>query len=383
MLARRHVLRTVAPVAIGALLALPGAAAGASASAVEVVAEGLDNPRGLAVHGDELYVAEAGRGGPGPCLSGPEGGATCLGATGAITRVDLDDDETTRVVPDLPSLAGQEDDPSTPGPDAGVDALGPSDVIVRGDRLLFTVGLGADPARRADLGPAGAALAKLWRYDLEDGTLTETADIGAYEATANPDEGEPDTNPNSVAATRGLRAVVDAGGNSLLGVRRGEVSTLAVFPTTALVPAPFPDAPDPFPVQPVPTSVVRGPDGDWYVGQLTGFPFPAGAAEVYRVPRNGGEPEVVASGLTTILDLAFDEDGDLYVLQATRDGLLAPPSPGVLLRIDDDGDRTEIAAGRLTFPTGLAIGGEGDTLYVSNRGNEPGTGEVVAIDADR
>jgi hypothetical protein len=29
--------------------------------------------------------------------------------------------------------------------------------------------------------------------------------------------------------------------------------------------------------------VVVGPDGAYYVSQLTGFPFPVGAANVYRV----------------------------------------------------------------------------------------------------
>jgi hypothetical protein len=380
MLARRRSSRAVAPLAIAVVaLALPGAAA-SSSEHVEVIAGGLDNPRGLTVHGDHVYVAEAGRGGPGPCIEFPEGGSTCLGATGSITRVDTDGHGTVAVVDGLPSLAPQQDDPSA-GIRAGGDAIGPSDVIARGDRLVFTVGLAAAPAARDTLGPGGAALAKLWAYDLDDEELSERADIAAYEAAANPDGGELDTNPNSVAAHRGLKAVADAGGNSLLGVRRGAVSTLAAFPPTARVPAPFPGAPDPFPVQPVPTSVVRGPGGDWFVGQLTGFPFPAGAAEVYRVPRGGGEPEVYASGFTTILDLAFDEDGALYVLQATRDGLTAPPSPGVLWRVED-GRREEIAAGELAFPTGLALDRDDDTAYVSNRGNEAGTGEVVAIHLD-
>jgi hypothetical protein len=386
MFARRPSLRTIAPAAVAATLALPGsAAAGGAPGGVEVLARGLSNPRGIVLNGDQLYVAEAGRGGPGPCipsLEGEGGPPSCLGATGAITRVRLADGAVTRVVAGLPSHAAQVDDPATPGPDAGNEAIGPSDVTVRRNRLLFTVGLGADPARRADLAPAGAALAKLWRFSLDRGVLSAQADIGAYEAAANPDAGEPDTNPNSVATGDGRRVVVvDAGGNSLLGVRGGRVSTLAVFPPTASVAPPFPGAPNPFPVQAVPTSVVRGPDGAWYVGQLSGLPFPMGAAEVYRVPRDGGAPTVVADGFTTILDLAFDRRGRLYVLQATRDGLTAPPSPGVLIRIDRQGRRQELAAGRLTFPTGLAVDEDGTTLYVSNRGDQAGTGEVVKIAA--
>src|SRR5438132_14309987 len=53
-----------------------------------VLASGLDSPRGLAF-GPEgaLYVAEAGRGGTGPCLNSPEGGQACYGASGAVTRI--------------------------------------------------------------------------------------------------------------------------------------------------------------------------------------------------------------------------------------------------------------------------------------------------------
>src|SRR5688572_5506684 len=47
-------------------------------SDAEIVMSGLDNPRGLAFGPDgSLYVAEAGRGGAGPCFVGPQGGINC------------------------------------------------------------------------------------------------------------------------------------------------------------------------------------------------------------------------------------------------------------------------------------------------------------------
>jgi hypothetical protein len=52
-------------------------------------------------------------------------------------------------------------------------------------------------------------------------------------------------------------------------------------------------------MQAVPTSVVKGPDGAYYVGQLTGFPFPVGGANVFRVVP-GHDPEVFAGGFTYI-----------------------------------------------------------------------------------
>ena len=55
---------------------------------LEVIASGLDNPRQLSFGSKgHLYVAEAGRGGSGPCVGGPEGGPVCFGKSGAITRV--------------------------------------------------------------------------------------------------------------------------------------------------------------------------------------------------------------------------------------------------------------------------------------------------------
>src|SRR4051794_20297565 len=55
-------------------------------AAFAVVAQGLHGPRGLTfAHGD-LYVAEAGQGGDGPCIVGGEG-PSCYGRTGSVTRV--------------------------------------------------------------------------------------------------------------------------------------------------------------------------------------------------------------------------------------------------------------------------------------------------------
>ena len=70
-------------------------------------------------------------------------------------------------------------------------------------------------------------------------------------------------------------------------------------------------------VQAVPTAVAEGPDGWIYAGQLTGAPFPQGAANVYRVASEGGTPEVYASGFTNIIDIAFGPDGNIYVTTVT------------------------------------------------------------------
>jgi hypothetical protein len=59
----------------------------------------------------------------------------------------------------------------------------------------------------------------------------------------------------------------------------------------------------------------------YYVGQLTGFPFPPGGANVWRV-KPGHDPQVFKGGFTNIIDIAFDKRGRLYVLEIATGGLL-------------------------------------------------------------
>ncbi len=345
-----------------------------AAVTVEVVATGLNSPRGLDVapNGD-VYVAEAGKGGNGPCLPGPEGGEVCFGATGSVTAIENGNEEQHRVVTGLPSLAEE----------GGFAAIGPSDVDFRGPSALVTIGLGADPAERAKLGAPGREMATVHTLT-KRGAMTRLADIAPFEIATNPDGDQPgalvDTNPNSVYYQDDGAVVADAGGNALLHVDEdGKVSTLAVFPFK-MVPAPdFLGLPPgtKIPMQPVPTSVTRGPDGAYYVGQLTGFPFPTGKARVFRVVP-GEDPEVLARGFTHITDLEFGDDGKLYVLQLSSRSLLDPdPGHGRLYRLDGGGVHTQIARGHLDFSLGLAI--EGDDIYVSDRSILPGGGRVLHI----
>jgi hypothetical protein len=371
MLSRRCLL---APLfALVALLSLSGVSA-AHSSSLEVVASGLNNPRGLDIgHWGQIYVAEAGSGGDGPCATDPEGMPTCLGATGALTKIWHGKQH--RVLEGLPSLA----------PEGGANAIGPSDVSLGFFSAYMTVGLGQNPAVRDGLGPLGQGLGKLYRIS-PFGRVRAVADISAYEAAANPDgnteEGGIDSNPNSVLARPARRYVVDAGANDLLRVGpTGRIRTVAVFPQR-LVPAPpgIPDLPEgtEIPMQAVPTNVVQGPDHALYVSQLTGFPFPVGAANIYRVDRRGGEPEVYASGFTNVTDLAFGPDGSLYVVEIATNGLLSGDPTGALKRVAPDGTVETIASDGLVNPYGVAVSRKGG-IYVSNYGTEAGTGEVVRV----
>ena len=338
-------------------------------SEVSVVMSGLFNPRGLAFGADGgLYVAEAGRGGEGPGIVLGGGDPVFYGTTSSVSRWlnGVQD----RVLPDLPSLA----------PTGGGAATGLHDIAFDSSGQAYgIIGFGGDPARRAELGTGGADFGQLVRLSFgPNGAAQNVADVSAFEAAANPDGGAIDSNPYGlIALPGGGFAVTDAGGNDLLSVTAGgTISALSVFPPR---PNPLPFGP-PF-YESVPTAIALGPDNAYYVGELTGFPFPPGGASVYRVDALTGERTVAFSGFTNIIDLTFGQDGNLYVLQHTTNGLASPtgPGPGALIQIDPrSGARTTIASEGLIMPGGVAAGRDG-ALYVSNLGTAPGGGQVLRI----
>ena len=102
------------------------------------------------------------------------------------------------------------------------------------------------------------------------------ADALAYEAAANPEPTDIDSNPVGILRQGESYVVADAGANAIVRTNhKGVFSTIAVLPG---VPSSFG-----FPSDPVPTSVVQGPDDALYVSQLVGFPFDAGASKVWRI----------------------------------------------------------------------------------------------------
>lgn len=355
-----------------------------AAQSVTVVASGLVNPRGIAqAPNGWLYVAESGNAdgancdpakppfpGPGP-LTEP-----CLGSSGAITWVDPTGVlPARRIVTGLPSVTTR----------ALADAAGPYDISFNGTgHAIVTVGLGGSAAGRSSLGPTAAVLGNLLKVT-PSGQWKMVGDVAAHE-DSDPDGAGPDSNGFGVLALPSRSIVADAGGNSLVEVRANKrTRTLAVFPNQ-FAPLPGPPPQPVIPVQSVPTSVALGPDGWLYVGELTGFPFPSGAARVWRVPADGGTPEVCATGFTAIVDVTFDPWGNLYVLEFAS-GLGFPPNTGRLSRLgsDDicrarqDSDRVNVVLSR---PSGVVIGLDG-AAYVTNNTFAPfGTGEVLRVSLD-
>jgi hypothetical protein len=127
----------------------------------------------------------------------------------------------------------------------------------------------------------------------------------------------------------------------------------------------------------VPTAIV--PYGnDFLVGNLDTFPI-KDSSKVMRITR-GGQLTTIFIDFETILGLAVDKKGRIYVLENTTGNPFPTPNTGKIVRIDGKNKYTDIATG-LFLPTGMTFGPDGN-LYVSNVGFGPppvGLGQVLKI----
>jgi hypothetical protein len=177
------------------------------------------------------------------------------------------------------------------------------------------------------------------------------------------------TNPYDLvqSTTPGEFLISDSGRNAVLRVAEdGKISEYALFPRREV-----PES-DGRVMDVVPTGLAYGPDGALYAASLTGYPYPQGAAYVYRMEdHNGdgdalddGETTVYAEGFSAATDLAFDEDGSLLVTEfSTNMRTLvielgtssAAAIPGRLVRWQDGA--IEVVAYGLVSPTSVAVAG--------------------------
>jgi sugar lactone lactonase YvrE len=329
-------------IAACAAVVLGMAAAGTAAAPgdVTVVADHLNNPRGIEIGPDgSVYVAEAGKGGR-LCLDDE----TCLGLTGSVTRVK--NGVAARVATRLTSGAGRD----------GSFATGPDDIGIAPNGTVYAVI--ANAACQVIPRSVPAAIRKQLGRVVVAGKRgpRPVANVSSFDCRTNPDGKDSNSNPYSlIAEGKGHFVVADAGGNALFRVRNRKVSLLAVVPTNGTA-------------QAVPTTVVKGPDGAYYVGELS-FGAKLNRARVLRVVP-GKKPTLYAAGFNQITGIAFGPDGSLYVTQLSSNPRSQKPS-GALTRVAPDGTRTSLAAGKLFSPAGAAVDAQGN-VYVSNWSVLPG-----------
>jgi hypothetical protein len=335
-----------------------------------VVAEGLNAPRGL-VYDEQrrrVLVAEAGVAAEntGPCGFAERGLPMCFGTSGSVFQYSEYGGSGRRVVTGLPSTALQE------GPTV---VIGLHDLNLYRGQLIGAFGLLGSRPYRDSLGPAATPLGQVARIQY-DGDVLPFGDVATFIDQRYPNHLESD--PYGIASGWWGTVVANAGGhtsqgNNLLHVgQNGTITELAQFPDR-------PSLTDPTDtITAVPTTVVLGPDGAFYVGELTGAPFYPGEARVWRVVP-GRQATVHADGFSTIIDLAFDHRGRLIVLQ-TGANPFDNALDGALIRVERDGTRTVLASAGLRNPGGVAVAGPGRFYVTTFNASGGGVGQLVRVD---
>jgi hypothetical protein len=251
------------------------------------------------------------------------------------------------------------------GPAVGGASMGVSDVKFV-DGKLYALLSGSGCAH----GLAGSSNAVV-RVN-KNGTTTMLANLTAYitahpVAHPDPSDFEPDGTWYSMVSWGDNLYALNPNGQDLVRINDdGKVSRVHDFSTSFL-----PSIHD----WRGPTAIARH-GNSLYLGTLTEFPIVPGAAQVLKVDRDGNW-KVWASGLTSVLGLSFDEDGNLYVLEFNNKAGLPGPGNGDIVKISADGKHQSTLVSGLNFPTAMTLGPDGN-LYVSDFGLG-GPGQILKV----
>jgi sugar lactone lactonase YvrE len=317
-----------------------------------VVASGLFNPRYVVVDADgTLFISEAGDAGDEEILQPvgegtPEAAAPVLtsrGLTGQVTKVAPDGTQSV-LATGLPSYS------------FGTEVVGAAGITISNGLIYLAIG---------GPGPATAFVDPIINQDSvvsidpATGVITPVADIGGYERSKNPEPSAIDSNLYGLAAAPdGTLYVADAGGNTVYKIdpTTGEFSVLAVLPMLDF---------NGGPINPVPTGVSVGADGNIYVGLLSGAPFPAGGAKILQITPDGATITDALTNLTMVVDVEFSPDGELYASEISENFLVQPPANGLVLKRNADGTSTVVVPD-LFLANGIAFDAEGNLYVVVN-----------------
>ena len=350
------------PLASGTSAAAPTVIRGSPSASVSVYATGFNNPRGLKFGPDGmLYVAEGGPGGNsstvGQCTQvvPPVGPYTGQATGGRISRVDSDGVRHT-VTDAFPS--------SQTAPTLGSLVSGVADVAFIGD-TLYAVTAGAGCSH-------GVADTVNGVYRVSgNGSVSLVANLSAFQmahpvAHPEPDDFEPDGTWYSMVAVRGSLYAVEPNHGEL-----DRISTSGAISRVADISASQGHI--------VPTAMAT--HGVFYVGNLNTFPISVGSSKILQITP-AGTVHTAATGFTTVLGLAFDNRGRMYVLENTVHDGFPQPGYGEIVRVT--GNKKDVIVSGLALPTGMTYGPDG-ALYVSNLGFGPpaslpeGPGQVLRI----
>lgn len=296
---------------------------------------------------------------------------------------------------------------------AGIaNAEGATEIPLPGVTDIAPIGGGSMWATTGAIGGEEGAITDTGQglHRVSKGNIKLIANLFAFEEENDPDGAGVDSNPFGVASLGGNAALVtDAGGNDLLRVdKQGNIEVIAVFPDELVSTANLQSligCPDSFipelaficdipemPAQAVPTTVAVGPDGYYYVGELKGFPAPAGESNIWRVSPDangavcGSSPYVEKlfdGGFTSIIDLVFCDDGKLYVAELDELSwfaveVLGGGAGGKISAIDLGTLEVEVVASGIPSLTGITFGKDG-TLWATTNSLNPELAEVIEI----